>query len=142
MRARREPKNKAKKILKGIPKKPQQMFFSRVRPDHPRCRSCCHMDLHVRAYHTRDVVIYRYPVFQVSSKSVQGFRTTVQAVIMLLILNIVSFKSVSLSQFVIITICDFATQSNSLSYFVLCIFNVIFNFYTSLLLHRLRYDAR
>jgi len=35
-------------------KKPQQVFFSRVRLDHPRCRSAT--DLHVVAYH--DVVIY------------------------------------------------------------------------------------
>ena len=55
MRARREPKNKAKKNKKGIPKKPQHVFFSRVRPDHPRCRSATWICM---CGHTRDPIIY------------------------------------------------------------------------------------
>jgi len=52
VRARREPKYKAKK---GIPKKPQHVFFSRVRPHHPRCRSATWICV---CGHTRDPIIY------------------------------------------------------------------------------------
>jgi len=39
---------------KGTPKKPQRVF-SRVRPDHPRCRSATWICM---CGHTRDMVIY------------------------------------------------------------------------------------
>jgi len=52
VRARREPKNKAKK---GIPKKPKHVFFSRVRPDYPRCCSATWICM---CGHTHDLIIY------------------------------------------------------------------------------------
>ena len=52
MRARREPKNKAKKLKI---EKPQQVFFSRVRPDYPRFRSATWIFM---CGHTHDMVIY------------------------------------------------------------------------------------
>jgi len=43
------------KIKKVIPKKPQDVYFSRVRPDHPRCRSATWICM---CGHTHDPVIY------------------------------------------------------------------------------------
>ena len=45
---------KQKKLKKGIPKKPQHVF-SRVCPDHPRCRSATWICM---CGHTRDPIIY------------------------------------------------------------------------------------
>ena len=67
LRARREPKNKAKKLKKGIPKKAQHVFFT-CSP-RPPTLSQRHMDLHVWSY------LRPGYIFQVSSKSVQGFRS-------------------------------------------------------------------
>jgi len=64
VRARREPKNKV--LKKGIPKKPQHVFFH-VFAQTTHVVAEPH-DLHVWAYPRPDYI------FQVSSKSVQGFR--------------------------------------------------------------------
>ena len=53
--ASRRIKQKIKKLKKGIPKKPQHVFFSRVRPDHPRCRSATWICV---CGQTRDPIIY------------------------------------------------------------------------------------
>ena len=54
--AGREPKNKAKKFfLKVYLRNQNTCFFSRVRPDHPCCRSATWICM---CGHTRDVVIY------------------------------------------------------------------------------------
>ena len=43
------------KTKKRSPKKPQHVFFSRFRPDHPRCRSATWICM---CGHTRDPIIY------------------------------------------------------------------------------------
>ena len=55
VRARREPKNNAKKKFKKVYLRNHNTCFSRVRPDHPRSRSATWICL---CRHTREQVIY------------------------------------------------------------------------------------